>query len=84
VKSQAGEVRDRREVIREEQWMRRLILRELEEEPRTVPEIAAALGRPPQEVVFWVMGLRKYGFITEIKESDEDGYFRYRAAEKVT
>jgi predicted transcriptional regulator len=77
-------VRDRREIVREEQWMRLRILRELEGGAMTVPELAESLGRPPSEVVFWVMGLRKYGFIHEVKESEDDGYFRYRAAEKVT
>lgn len=71
--------RDRREVIREETWMRRRILKELEAGPRTVPELAEALGRPAHEVMFWVMGLRKYGHLAEIKEPDDDGYFRYRA-----
>ncbi len=81
---QSQVVRDRREIIREEQWMRRRVLRELADEPRTVPEIAAALGRPAHEVMYWVMGLRKYGYLTEAKESDDDGYFRYRAVERVT
>jgi hypothetical protein len=76
--------RDRREVIREEQWMRPRILSVLGAGHKTVPEIAAALGRPAHEVVYWVMGLRKYGFVAEIKESDDDGYFRYRAVERET
>ena len=25
----------------------------------------------------WVMGLRKYGWVAEIKEVDDDGYFPY-------
>ncbi len=75
-------IRDRREVIREEHWMRRRILEQLNDGPRTVPELAAALGRPPREVMFWVMGMRKYGYLAEIKEPDDDGYYRYRAVER--
>jgi len=77
-------VRDRREVIREEHWMRRRILEQLKGGPRTVPELAAALGRPPHEVMAWVMGMRKYGYLAEMKEPGEDGYYRYRAVERDT
>jgi len=75
-------IRERREIIREESWMRRRILRELSGGPKTVPEIAAALGCPTHEAVFWVMGLRKYGYLAEIKECGDDGYYRYRAVER--
>ena len=59
--------------------MRRRILAVLADGPLTVPEIAAALERPTHEVMFWVMGLRKYGWLAEIKEVNDDGYFRYRS-----
>lgn len=72
-------LRDVREVIRDEQFMRGRILKVLESGPRTIPRIAQALGRPSREVVFWVMGLRKYGWVAEIKEVDDDGYFPYQA-----
>lgn len=71
--------RDVREIIRDEQFMRGRILEALESGPLTIPQIAEALGRPSREVVFWVMGLRKYGWIAEIKEVDDDGYFPYQA-----
>jgi len=71
--------RDVREIIRDEQFMRARILKVLAAGPQTVPEIAEALGKPTHEVVFWVMGLRKYGYVAEIKEVTEEGYFRYQA-----
>jgi hypothetical protein len=74
--------RDIREVVRDEQVMRRQILTVLAEGPLTVPEIAAALERPTHEVMFWVMGLRKYGWLAEDKEVNDDGYFRYEAVER--
>ena len=74
--------RDVREIIRDEQVMRRRILAALEAGPLTVPEIAAALERPPHEVMFWVMGLRKYGWLAEIKEVTDEGYFRYQVVER--
>ena len=72
--------RDSREVIRDEHLMRRPILRALESGPLTVPQLAEAIGAPEREVVFWVMGLRKYGWLAEIKGADDDGYFRYETA----
>ena len=69
--------RDDREVIREEPVMRPRILAALASGPLTVPQIAAAVGAPAHEVVFWVMGMRRYGWVAEIKGSDADGYFLY-------
>jgi hypothetical protein len=74
--------RDVREIVRDEQVMRRPILAALHDGPLTVPEIAAAIGRPSHEVMFWVMGLRKYGWLAEIKEVTEEGYHRYRVVER--
>jgi len=69
--------RDVREVIREEPVMRARILAALADGPLTVPQIAAAIEAPTHEVVFWVMGMRRYGWLAEVKGSDADGYFQY-------
>ncbi|MGQ9825562.1 MAG: MarR family transcriptional regulator [Desulfotomaculales bacterium] len=74
--------RDRREVIREEMLRREKILAALREGPRTVPEVAAALGFPASEVMFWMMGMRKYGYLEETGEPTEEGYYRYQASAK--
>jgi hypothetical protein len=74
--------RDIREVVRDEQVMRRKILSALEDGPLTVPELATNLDRPSHEVMFWVMGLRKYGWVAEIKEVTDEGYYRYQVVER--
>jgi hypothetical protein len=74
--------RDVREIVRDEQVMRRRILAVLADGPLTVPEIATAVDRPTHEVMFWVMGLRKYGWVGEIKEVTDEGYFRYQVVER--
>lgn len=74
--------RDTREIIRDEQLMRRRILKVLEAESHTIPEIAEGLGCPTSEVTFWVMGLRKYGWIAENKEVTDEGYFLYEAVKR--
>lgn len=73
-----GKVRDLREVIREEMLMRDKIVDILKNGPRTVPEIAQVLGYPSNEVMFWVMGMRKYGFVAEIGEVTDEGYHKYK------
>jgi predicted Rossmann fold nucleotide-binding protein DprA/Smf involved in DNA uptake len=74
--------RDLREVVREENVMRAQILTILHDGPRTVPEIAAVLGCPTHEVVFWVMGMRRYGHLREVKGATDEGYFRYEVIAK--
>ncbi len=74
--------RDPREVIRDEHLMRRRILEALAEGPLTIPEIAETIKRPAHEVVFWVMGMRKYGHVAESKEANDDGFYLYQAVEK--
>lgn len=72
--------RDPREVIRDEPIMHRRVLDAIRGQPRTVPEIAADLGVPNHEALQWVMGMRRYGYLREVKGSAGDGYFRYEPA----
>jgi predicted Rossmann fold nucleotide-binding protein DprA/Smf involved in DNA uptake len=75
--------RDVREVVREEPVMRAAILSALHDGPLTVPEIARAIGAPTHEVVLWVMGMRRYGWVAEIKGATVDGYFQYAPTGRV-
>ena len=75
-------LRDPREVIREETAMHAPILAALEGGSLTVPELADRIGHPREEVMFWVMGMRRYGLLAEAGEPDDDGYFPYAAVEK--
>jgi predicted Rossmann fold nucleotide-binding protein DprA/Smf involved in DNA uptake len=72
--------RDVREVIRDEPLMRDRLLELLGAGPLTVPELAAAGGLPEDEVMVWLMGLRKYGYVSE-RDATEGGHFRYAAVE---
>ncbi|MEA2030471.1 MAG: MarR family transcriptional regulator [candidate division Zixibacteria bacterium] len=77
----SDDLRDTREIIRDEMLMRDKILAILKDGPKTVPEIAEAMGYPISEVMYWTMAARKYGFIEEIKEPTEDDYFQYKLVE---
>lgn len=74
-------LRDPREIVREEMTMHGVITAALADGPLTVPQIAEAIGRPADEVVFWVMGMRRYGKLREQKDPTDDGYFRYGAVD---
>jgi len=74
--------REVREIVREEMAMHGPILEALKDGPRTIPEIAEATGAPTHEVVIWVMGMRRYGWLSEVKGSEGDGYFRYQAEDR--
>jgi hypothetical protein len=76
--------RETREIVREEPFMRSRILEALRSGPLTVPEVAAAIDRPAHEAMYWVMGMRRYGYVREIKEVTPEGYFRYQAVRKET
>ncbi len=76
------QTRDVREIVREEMLRRREILEVLAKGPQTVPAIAVALGVPAHEAMYWVMGLRKYGWVAESGDADEEGHFLYRAIER--
>lgn len=75
-------MRDPREVIREEMLVRDRILAVLQDGPKTVVEIAEALGEPEHEVMYWVMAARKYGYVEESEEADEDDYYQYGLVDK--
>lgn len=57
--------------------MRDRILSVVRESPKTVPEIATELGSPVHEVMYWVMAARKYGYLEESKEPNDDDYYQY-------
>lgn len=56
------------------------IKEQLRKGPQTVPAIAEAAGLPPQDVLWYLATLKKFG---QILEADQEGsYFRYRLAEE--
>lgn len=69
----------RRKLSRNELGMKRLVLECLADGPKTVPEIAAALGVTTHEAMWWVMGFVRYGYISPSERADADGYYTYEA-----
>lgn len=50
---------------------RKSIVKLLEAQPATVPQIAAALQMPADEALWHVTGMRKYGKVTDVGEDGD-------------
>ncbi len=70
-------LRDKREIFRDELAMRDRIAALLADGPKTVPDLARALGCPAHEVMAWVAAMRRYGRVEERGKADGEGYFAY-------
>jgi len=66
------------EVLRDEMYMRDRIIKILAGGPKTIAGIAGELGCPSDEVLRWVMGMRRYGLITEMPKARADDYYQYK------
>lgn len=75
-------LREPREIMRDEMAMRRDLFAALEDGPKTVPEIAEAMGQASHEVMYWLMAARRYGLVRESSQPNADDYFTYALVEK--
>jgi hypothetical protein len=66
------------EVLRDEMYMRDRIMKILAAGPKTISGIADELGYPSDEVLRWVMGMRRYGLVTELPKARADDYYQYK------
>jgi phosphoenolpyruvate-protein kinase (PTS system EI component) len=70
-----------RKMIKEQKKRISAIKSQLTDEPRTVPQIAAALRMDTSTAMVTVAALRKYGEVVEdVKDGD---YFKYRMADNL-
>jgi len=58
--------------------MKRAIRQALKEGPMTIPELADKLDINTADVTYYVMTLRKYGFITAGEQDDMDEFYYYQ------
>jgi predicted Rossmann fold nucleotide-binding protein DprA/Smf involved in DNA uptake len=70
------------EVLRDEMIMKDKIVDLLQDEPKTIPEMAEALGYPSHEVLLWVMALWRYGTLVEVEKKRTAEYFQYTLSGK--
>ncbi len=62
--------------------IRKQLLKELEEEGKTIPELAIATGLPIEDVTYYLMTMRKFGDVVTGQVDDDDAYFYYELKKK--
>lgn len=60
-----------RERVRQQRAARKRVLGALVDGPRTVAQIAEAAALPTHEALWYLMALRKYGYVAEAEEQDD-------------
>ena len=65
-------------LLKELQTVRKEIRQALQSGPRTVPEIAAAVGLPASQVLWQIAAMKKYGLVVET--GLDENYYRYALA----
>lgn len=74
-RSVSGEVKEK---IKSFTKIKRLILKALEEEPKSVPQIAKEIELPSDIVTYHLMTLQKYGNVEVDDIDDMDEYYLYK------
>jgi predicted transcriptional regulator len=69
-----------REMLKNQQNVRRDIQKALTAEPKTVPQTAEATGLPANEVLWHVMAMKKYGLVVE--GGMQGDYYTYQMAKE--
>jgi hypothetical protein len=69
--------RDMREIVHDEMIMKDRLAKLLKDGPRTIPDLAEAMGYPSYEVAIWLFAMRRYGQVEVVGKPDVDGYFKY-------
>lgn len=52
-------------MMKEQKQMQNAICQFIRDTPKTIPEIAAEIGKPTHEVLWFVAALKKYGIVIE-------------------
>lgn len=70
------------DIAQDEMIMRDRIAGLLAQGPKTIPELAEALGYSSREVTVWLFGMHRYGMVEGIGRADADGYFQYELTKR--
>jgi len=69
-------------LFREQRQMQQSICKFISENPKTIPDIAAEIGKPTHQVLWFVAAMRKYGLV--IEAGMEGDYPLYQTVKEVT
>jgi predicted transcriptional regulator len=67
-------------LLREQKQMQLEICQAIRDDPKTVPEVAAAIGKPASMVLWYLAALKKYGIVVEAGMHDD--YVLYQQAKE--
>ncbi len=63
--SHSDSVERTQNLVREQKQLHNAICKCIREEAKTVPEIAVQVGKPTNEVLWYLMAMKKYGIVME-------------------
>jgi hypothetical protein len=81
-KEHAESVQRTQGLFREQRQMQQSISKFICENPKTIPQIAEEICKPPHEVLWFVAAMRKYGLVVEA--GMEGDYPLYKTLKEVT
>lgn len=81
-KEHAESVQSTQTLFREQRQMQQSICKFISENPKTIPQIAVKIGKPPHEVLWFVAAMRKYGLVVEA--GMEGDYPLYQTVKEVS
>lgn len=68
--------------LKKQQSLRKTIRQALQDEPLSVPQIAAATHLPASEVLWHIAAMKKYGAVVEAGLDEDYEYYLYKLAEE--
>lgn len=80
-KGHAESVKRTQALFREQRQMQQSICKFICENPKTIPQIAAEIDKPPHEVLWFVAAMRKYGLAVE--DGMQGDYPLYKTVKEV-
>ena len=61
----AATVETTQAILREQKQLHKVVCSVMRDTPKTVPEIAAEIGKPSHEVLWFIAAMKKYGIVVE-------------------
>ena len=76
-KTHSDSVKTAQELLKSQQTVRKALMKALAGGPRTVPQLAEAVGLPAHEVLWHIAAMKKYGQVAEAGMDEEAEYYLY-------
>jgi predicted Rossmann fold nucleotide-binding protein DprA/Smf involved in DNA uptake len=81
-KQRHDKVKQAQALLKEQQTARKAIIRAMQGEPKTIPQIAEATGLPAHKVLWYVAAMKKYGLVAEAGMDEDYTYYLYKLTQE--